>query len=213
MKEIRSKSGLAVALSRLEGFKEPKVSVEQYAMDSEVGAFVLWNGLLKEDIRGKVSADMGCGTGILGIGALLLGAKKVFFVDSDSSALGTAKKSFEKVKGEYSIEGEAVFLCNDVGDFSEKCDTVIENPPFGVKVRHADRAFLKKAFETGKVIYSFHKSESKSFIERFSAKNEFKITGVWDFKFPLKATYGFHSSRIKYIDVSCFRLEKAKLFK
>ncbi len=46
MKEIRSKSGLAVALSRLEGFKEPKVSVEQYAMDSEVGAFVLWNAHL-----------------------------------------------------------------------------------------------------------------------------------------------------------------------
>ena len=208
MKEIRSKSGLAIALSKLEGFKEPKVSVEQYTMDSEIGAFVLWNGLLNGDIRQKVSADLGCGTGILGIGALLLGAKKVFFVDSDSSALEIAKKSLEKVKSEFNIEGKAVFTCEDIKEFNEKCDTVIENPPFGVKVRHADLAFLKKAFETGNAVYSFHKSESKAFIERLSAKNEFKVTGAWYFKFPLKATYKFHSLRIKYIDVGCFRLEK-----
>jgi len=208
MKEIRSKSGLAIALSKLEGFKEPKVRVEQYTVDSEIGAFVLWNGLLKEDIRQKVSVDLGCGTGTLGMGALLLGAKKVFFVDSDSLALKMAKHNLKKVKSEFLIEGEADFVCKDIGGFSEKCDTVIENPPFGVKVRHADRVFLKKAFETGKVIYSFHKSESKRFIGRFSNKNEFKITDVWDFKFPLKATYKFHSRRIKYIDVSCFRLEK-----
>lgn len=213
MGEIRSKSGLAIALSRLEGFKEPKVRVEQYNVDSEIGAFVLWNGLLKGDIRQKVSVDLGCGTGILGIGALLLGAKKVFFVDSDSSALETAMNSFKKVEREFSIKGHAVFVCKDVEKFSEKCDTVIENPPFGVKVRHADRIFLKKAFGTGDVIYSFHKSESKKFIERFSIKNGFEITDVWDFKFPLKASYKFHTRQIKYIDVSCFRLEKAKLFK
>ena len=208
MKEISSKSGLAIALSKLEGFKEPKVSVEQYVVDSEIGAFVLWNGLLKEDIRQKVSVDLGCGTGILGIGALLLGAKKVFFVDSEGSALEIAKNNLEKVKSEFHIEGEAVFACKDVSEFDEKCDTVIENPPFGVKVRNADRVFLKKAFEISKVVYSFHKSESKRFMERFSLKNEFKITDLWDFKFPLKATYSFHSRRIKYIDVSCFRLEK-----
>jgi putative methylase len=213
VKEISSKSGLAIALSKLEGFKEPKVRVEQYTVDSEIGAFILWNGLLKGDIRQKVSVDLGCGTGILGIGALLLGAKKVFFVDSEGSALKIAKNNLEKVKSEFLIEGKAVFVCRDVVDFSEKCDTVVENPPFGVKVRHADRVFLKKAFEIGKVVYSFHKSESKEFIERFSSKNEFKITDVWDFKFPLKAIYKFHSRRIKYIDVSCFRFEKAKLFK
>jgi len=213
MKEISSKSRLAIALSKLEGFKEPKVSVEQYTVDSEIGAFALWNGLMKGDIRQKVSVDLGCGTGILGIGAMLLGAKRVFFVDSESSALEIAKSNLEKVKSEFHIEGEAVFACKDIKEFSEKCDTVIENPPFGVKVRHADRAFLKKAFEIGEVVYSLHKSESKEFIDRFSLKNEFKVTDIWDFKFPLKATYGFHSRRIKYIDVSCFRMEKAKLFK
>jgi len=74
MTEINSKSRLAIALSRLEGFSEPKVRQEQYLMDSEIGASVLWNACLLGDIRGKVIADLGCGTGMLGIGALMLGA-------------------------------------------------------------------------------------------------------------------------------------------
>ena len=79
MEQISSKSRLAVILSGLEGFSKPKVRQEQYLMDGEIGAFVLWNAYLLGDIKGKVIADLGCGTGVLGIGTLLLGAKHVFF--------------------------------------------------------------------------------------------------------------------------------------
>ena len=102
--EIGSKGALAVVLSGLEGFHEPKVRAEQYTTDSEVAAQVLWNAKMIGDI-GKVSVDLGCGTGILGIGLLLLGSKKVFFVDSDESALGIAKKSYEKMKSEGYLVG------------------------------------------------------------------------------------------------------------
>ncbi len=206
--QIRSKSGLAVVLSGLEGFERPKVSVEQYVMDSEIGASVLWNAFLRGDIGGKVIADLGCGTGVLGIGALLLGGSKVYFVDSDENALNIAKNSFEKVKSEHSIRGRASFLCMDIANFKEKVDVVLQNPPFGVKVRHADRPFLNKALDVAAVAYSFHKSESKRFIERFSSRKNFRITNVWDFQFPLKASYEFHSRRIKRIEVSCFRIER-----
>ncbi|MBS3102281.1 methyltransferase [Candidatus Woesearchaeota archaeon] len=207
MRQISSKSGLAIALSRLEGFERPKVIAEQYAMDSEIGAFVLWNAALKGDM-GKVSVDLGCGTGILGIGALLMGSKKVYFVDNDKEALKIAKNNLEKAKSEFSIAGKAVFLCLDIADFNEKADTVIQNPPFGVKVRHADRIFLEKAMETGNVAYSFHKSEGKKFIFKFVDEKNFTVTNVWDFKFPLKASYEFHSRRIKRVDVSCFRIQR-----
>lgn len=208
MKEIRSKSDLAVALSKLKGFESPKVRVEQYPMDSEIGAFVLWQSALKGDIRQKVSVDMGCGTGILGIGCLMLGAKKVIFVESENKAIEIAENNLKTIKSEFSIEGDAIFQNKDISDFNMKVDTTIQNPPFGVKVRHADRDFLKKAFGVSEVVYSFHKSESKRFIESFSTKNNFKITNIWDFEFPLKASYAFHSRRIKRIDVSCFRIEK-----
>lgn len=208
MEQIRSKSGLAIALSKLKGFERPKVRVEQYAMDSEIGAFILWQAALKGDIRQKVSVDLGCGTGILGIGCLLLGASEAYFVDNDENAIKIAKKNLEMVKSEFSVEGKTFFLCKDIMDFNKKVSTVVQNPPFGVKVRHADRAFLKKAMEIGKVIYSFHKSSSKRFISRFVDEKNFKITDIWDFKFPLKASYEFHSRRIKRIEVSCFRFEK-----
>ena len=208
MKIISSKSQLAIALSGLEGFYEPKVRQEQYQMDSEVGASAIWNACLLKDIEGKVIADLGCGTGILGIGTLLLGAKSVFFVDSDKKALETAKKNILKVKSEGYALGGAEFINIDIQELKIKADIVIQNPPFGTKIRHNDAVFLEKAMETAPVVYSFHKSESKPFLERFSAKNNAKITHIWDFKFPLKATFEFHRRRIHRIDVSCFRFQK-----
>ena len=69
MGNIASKGALAVILSKLKVFTAPKVRVEQYPTDAEIAAEVLWQAHMKGDI-GKVSADLGCGTGILGIGLL-----------------------------------------------------------------------------------------------------------------------------------------------
>lgn len=41
----------------------------------------------KQELKGKTVIDYGCGSGILGIAALLLGAEKVFAVDNDPQAL------------------------------------------------------------------------------------------------------------------------------
>ena len=205
---IGSKKALAVLLSGLEGFKGPKVRVEQYATDAEVAAEVLWNAFMKGDI-GKVCVDLGCGPGILGLGMLALGVEKVYFVDFDRKVLDIAKKNLEKMKSESYVAGEAMFICADINDFKEKVDLVVQNPPFGVKIMHMDRVFLNKAFEIGRVVYSFHKSESKKFVEAFARDNGFKITDVFDFNFPLKATMSYHTRKIKRIKVSCFRIAKA----
>jgi len=217
--KMLSKSRLAMILSKLNGFPEAKVRVEQYSTDSEIAASILWNAYLLGDIAGKVIADLGCGTGILGIGALLLGASKVYFIDSDKNVLETAKNSFLSIKSEglpktigfdaFDIKGKPIFVCEDIRDFNKRADAVIENPPFGVKVRHSDRVFLKKAMETAPVVYSFHKSESKLFIESFSKDNGFEITHYWNFDFPLKATMEFHRRRIYRIKVGCWRFLKS----
>ena len=214
MSKIISKSGLAIALSKLEGFKSPKVREEQYITDSEVAASVLWQAYQLGDIERKIIADLGCGTGVLGIGALLLGAKKVFLIDLDEKALETAKINLSKVRSETSSlrigKMEVEFIFGNVKDLKIKADVVIENPPFGTKVKHSDIIFLKKALETAPIVYSFHKSESKAFLEAFSAKKGTRITHIWGFKFPLKATFLFHRRQIHRIDVSCFRFEKIK---
>ena len=208
MKEIRTKSRLAMVLSRLEGFKDPNLRQEQYITDSEVAASVLWNANMLGDIKGKSIADLGCGTGVLGIGALLLGARKVVFVDMDKSTLETAKNNLAKLKSEFSLyTGFAEFINQDIKEVVIDVDVVLQNPPFGTKVKHHDIIFLEKAFKTATVVYSFHKSESKRFLECFSAKKNARLTHVWGFKFPLKATFSFHRRQIHRIDVSCFRFE------
>ena len=208
MAKNMSKSRLAIALSHLEGFYEPKVRQEQYLMDSEIGASVLWNACLLGDIEGKVIADLGCGTGLLGIGALLLGADRVIFVDSDKKALETAKNNVSKVKSEGYSLGDAEFICKDIGEIELNAEVVLQNPPFGTKVKHVDIFFLENALKTAPVVYSFHKSETKAFLERFSAKKNAKITHAWGFKFPLKATFSFHRRQIHRINASCFRFEQ-----
>jgi len=72
---MHTKSSLAIELSNLNVFSKAKVKLEQYPTDSEIAADVLWNAYMKDELKGKTIADLGCGTGILGIGALLLGAK------------------------------------------------------------------------------------------------------------------------------------------
>jgi len=202
---VRSKSDLAVRLSRLKGFYEGKVRLEQYATLSEIAADLLWNAYLLGDIEGKVIVDLGCGTGILGIGALLLGAKKVYFVEIDENALNIAKSNLSTVKSE-SLPSE--FILGDIGDigkFEVEIDTIVQNPPFGVKVRHNDRYFLENAFKLGKIVYSLHKSETKGYLEGFSDKKDFEITHEYRYKFGLSSTYSFHVKKMHYIDVSCFR--------
>ena len=215
MRKIISKSRLAIVLSKLEGFHKPKVKQEQYIMDSEIGASVLWNAFLLKDIKGKVIADLGCGTGVFGVGALLLGAKHVFFVDSDESVLKVAKSNISKVKSEgYSIE-KSDFVCQDIvtHNLELRVDVVLQNPPFGTKVRHNDIFFLEMALKIAPIVYSFHKSETKPFLEAFSIKKNTKITHIWDFKFPIKASFPFHRRQVHRINVSCLRFEKKERFK
>lgn len=47
----------------------------------------------KQDLAGKTVLDYGCGSGILGIGALLLGAKQVLAVDIDPQAILAATQN------------------------------------------------------------------------------------------------------------------------
>jgi len=207
MGKTLSKSSLAVVLSKLEGFREQKVRAEQYSTDSEIAATVLWDAYMKGHFSEKV-ADMGCGTGILGLGALLLGCNEVFFVEIDETALEIAKTNYEKLKSEGLVAGKANFIHSDISEFNHNVDVVIENPPFGTKVEHADRVFLEKAMKISKIIYSFHKSESRGFIEAFSKDNGFRIKETMDFRYPLKQSLKFHKKKIHYFDVSCFVLEK-----
>jgi len=212
MIKINSKSKLAILLSKLKGFKNGKVRIdlEQYQTDPEIAAEIIWFAEMNGDISGKVIVDLGCGTGILGIAGLVRGAKKVQFVDIDQNAITIAKENLELAKSQTDEElGRSEFIVSDINDFKTKADIVLQNPPFGIKgKKHADKIFLEKAFETADVIYSFHKAESKQFIQSLSKDKGFRITNYWEFDWPIKMTMKHHIKKIHRVKVGCWRLEK-----
>ncbi len=199
-----SKSELAILLSKLKQFENPKVLYEQYSTDPEVAAEILWFAYMQGDIKDKVIADLGCGPGIFGIGALLLNAKKVYFVDKDDYAIKTTMQNLRVLKRKSNI----ALVQKDVQDFSQTVDTVLQNPPFGTKIKHHDKIFLQKAFEVASVVYSLHKKTSQKFIEAFSGDNNFEVTHVLPFKMRLKRTMDFHKKPSYIVDVACWRLIK-----
>ncbi len=205
---IFSKGQLAVVLSKIKGFAEAKVSLEQYQTDSEVAASVLWNAFLLGDLQGKNIIDLGSGTGILGLGTMLLAANSIVFVETDEKASEICKNNFNTLKSEFSVKIQPLFQNCDISKATGVFDVVVMNPPFGTKQEHADRIFLQKAIEVAPVVYSFHKASTLSFVQAFVLDNGFKITHQWLFSFPLKQTMKHHQRRIQRIKVVCVRLEK-----
>jgi putative methylase len=205
-----TKSGLGIVLGGLKDFKKHDIMLEQYSTPSEIAADVLWNAYMNGDIDGKTIVDAACGPGYLGIGALLLGAKKVFFVDKSEDAVEILKENIKFIDDKYDSaameRSEIVFI--DIKDFDGKADVVLQNPPFGTKEKHADRLFLEKAFSNAGIVYSFHKTTTKGFVGAIAKDSGFRITRSWRYDFRIKAVHKFHEKRSMIVDVTVFRLER-----
>jgi putative methylase len=198
------KKKLEILLEKVESFEKPIARLEQYVTPANIAAEVLYYAYLKGDIEGKIVFDLGCGTGKFAIGAALLGAREVRGFDVDEEALKVAKKNAEK------LARQIAWVKSDVKDIKGSCDTVIQNPPFGVKKEKADRVFLKKALELGRVIYSMHKAETREFVTRYAEKLGGIITDVKRVEFLLPHSYKFHKKEKKKISVDVYRIVKGQ---
>jgi putative methylase len=121
---------LEMTLQSLEGFTAPRPELEQYSTPAVIAADLLFEALARGDVEGKNVLDLGCGTGVLGIGASLLGAKRVLGVDRDPQAIEQARANALRVGA--SVEFQEI----DVDEMTERMDTVIMNPPFAMCPRH-----------------------------------------------------------------------------
>ena len=191
------KKQLEIALERLEGFSKPSFQREQYATPASVAAEMLYLAGLRGDL-GKV-CDLGCGTGVLAVGAALLGAKAIG-VEIDAGALAAARRNAEK------LGVDVDFIRADVNSVSLKgIDTVIMNPPFGAqKASSGDRAFLSKAQKIARTIYSLHNLGSIGFVSGFV--KPCVVQEVYRIPFPMKRCFEFHSQDIKIIEVELYRI-------
>ena len=162
---------------------------------------------LKGEISGRTILDAASGPGILGIGLLLMGAKKVYFLDKDAEIMQICQENYTKTKEVYEI-GDAEFIVSDIRLFDAEVDIVVQNPPFGTKNEHIDKLFLEKAFSSAPLVYSMHKFSTKGFVEAITNDHGFEISGVWRYEFPIKAAFHFHKKPVQQIDVGLWRMEK-----
>ena len=152
-KRLIRKIDLERFLSTVQVNPAPKVNLEQYTISEHIAATMLYMAAYtNNDIVGKRVLDLGCGTGRLSLGAAFLGAETVFGVDMDRAALKVAIDNSQNV----GLTSNVNWLNCDISAVAGCFDTILQNPPFGVQNRNADRAFLVKALMSGKMVYSLH---------------------------------------------------------
>lgn len=196
------KKALEMILQQIPQHPSPKPSLEQYNTSANIAADVLYLAHSNGDIEQKKVIDLGCGTGILRIGAKLLYAKQVIGIDIDEKAIDMAKESAQK------LGLEVDFRVCEIKDFNEECDTVLQNPPFGAQRKHADRPFLRKALALSNVVYSLHLTNTEEFIDNEVEKLGAIVTHRKRYEFDIKYTFKFHTKEKKSFDVMMFRMKR-----
>ena len=197
---------LEMMLQRLAGFTKPRASLEQYQTPAPLAARLLYTALMKGDIEGKRVCDLGCGTGILAIGAALLGAGSVTGIEVDKNAVDVANANAAL------LEVEVTFIAMDVKEpelpaRAGPIDTVVMNPPFGAQKIHADRPFIDCALTLAPVTYSIFNAGSAQFVNAYTAHRA-KVTEKIGGTFPIKRTFAFHTRDVQEIEVEILRLER-----
>lgn len=198
---------MEIILSGLRRHPSPKPSLEQYTIPPDAAAEILFiASRMHDDIRGKKVADLGCGVGFLAIGAALLGAREVVGIDLDREAVKTAKVN-SKLAG---VEGRVQWVAGDIAAITGKFDTVLQNPPFGVRRRGADVPFLEKALEIGEVVYTLHKSGEKNrrFIKDKILSKGGRISKVFQIGLTIPKTFNFHIKRKHVVKADLYRVVK-----
>lgn len=98
-----------------------------------------------DDIEDCAILDLGCGTGMLGIGSGLMGGGVVVGVEVDVRAIHAAQQNAAAMNVSMEFVNHDI-LQRDMGSMKNRFDTVIMNPPYGTKSNAGiDCVFIQKA--------------------------------------------------------------------
>lgn len=206
---MSTKRALAQQLGVVAGFENPSAPLEQYRTPPELAAHLVHLADLRGDVEGRRILDLGCGTGMLALGAALRGPRHVVGVDVDPAPLATARDNERKVASTTSVS----WVRADATDAPLQSDpaetTVVMNPPFGAQSgnEHADRAFLVTAADLANVSYSIHNAGSQEFVESFAADNGGDVTHSYRTEFELPRQFEFHDEDERVVDAEVYRIE------
>ena len=226
-KRIIRKLDLERFLSKIAPQPSPQARLEQYTISEQVASTMLYiAAYANDDVIEKTVLDLGCGTGRLSLGAAYLGAREVVGVDIDKSAIEMAAENSRKVR----LAGNVQWIIGDINSVTSRFDTVLQNPPFGVQTREADRAFLVMALESGNSVYSLHNHpendsrlirqlkasggflqvQPSPFLDRFVAKHDGAVKAVYAMLMTIPKLFDFHTKAKHDFVVDLYVIESLK---
>jgi len=183
---------LAIQLSKLQEISSPNLNLEQYQTEGEIAARWLFDIQSFDDLKpGCRVVDLGCGNGILGIGAVLMGAGSAILVDSDEKSCEVSTRNVESL----GISDSVTIVNSKIGEKDieiREADIVVSNPPWGTQKKASDRPFLEEIISIGTIAHLMHSSQAthiRNFFNEFGWSSE----EYGDLDFALPATYGHHS--------------------
>lgn len=176
-------------LQDVDEFDRPQVRLEQYATPPHIAAQILTTiEDVYGDIRDKLVADLGCGTGRLTIGSIMCAARMVYGFDIDSNALDATLRNISDIFTEDDEQNKTDCIASNAHRYCpnfnlvqvdvtsnhsndklwepwhKMFDTVILNPPFGTKeTQGLDLKFVHRAIQiSNNSVYSLHKTSTRN---------------------------------------------------
>ncbi len=213
-------------LSQVKPNPAPKVHLEQYTLSESTAATMLHLAAYTfGGVIGKRVLDLGCGTGRLTLGAAFLGAESAVGLDIDLAALKVAAEN----GAETGFQDRVDWIAGDIDAVTGKFDTVVQNPPFGVQKRAADRRFLQKALELGSLVFSLHNHplgdrnllsrlkaaggtplgvKPSPFMTRFIEANGGRVRAVYALPLVIPRMFEFHTKARQDIVIDLYIIKK-----
>ena len=183
---------LAMLLSGLVPHTCDSVELEQYSTDGNLAARWLTDIAAFGDLsEGCTVADLGAGNGVLGLGALAMGAGRAILVEADEAACDVAKSNAESMGFADSVELIQATLGSDPIDLCS-ADVVISNPPWGRQTPRADRPFLEAMIATATPTHLLHSAEA-THIQPLFEDAGWSTERYGEADFALPAVYSHHS--------------------
>jgi len=179
-------------LSGLEPHPSNSVELEQYTTEGDLAVRWLSDIVAFGDLaEGCTVADLGAGNGVLGLGALAMGAGRALLVEADQTACDVAMLNAESMGFADSVELIQATLGSEPVDLSS-ADVIISNPPWGRQTSRADRPFLEAMIAAEIPAHLLHSAEA-THIQPLFEDAGWSVERYGEADFALPAAYSHHS--------------------
>ena len=135
--------------------------------------------------------DLGSGNGVLGLGALLMGASSATLVEVDDAACAVCAGNATDL----GVEDRVEIVRAEVGEEDleiSSADLVITNPPWGRQIQRADRPFLEAIISAGVKAHLMHNAEARHIQSIFEAAG-WGVERYGEADFALPAAFVHHA--------------------